>query len=129
MIKAISPLIISTLATSNLFATQAGDYCINGQCYSKNIKPKKREKILKVDDSYQLDVSMEIEKQIAEGRKPIIVSTEIDENGEYTEAYSYYNLPNELEEEKEATPKFFCPDKKTLYCDKTTPTESDCRCV
>jgi hypothetical protein len=131
MIKAISLILISTLATSNLFAVEAGDFCIGGQCYSKIIKPKKikqKEEILKVDDNYDLDVSMEIEQQIAEGAKPIIVSAGVDENGEYNEAYSYYNLPNELDEEKETTPKYFCPDKKTLYCADTT-TKNDCKCV
>jgi hypothetical protein len=132
MIKAILLLLIGTLTTNNLFAVEAGDYCIGGKCYSKRIKPKdikKRKDILKVDDSYELGVSMEIEQQIAEGRKAIIVSAGVNEDGEYDETYSYYNLPNELEETQETVPKFFCPDKKTLYCDKTTPTESDCRCV
>jgi hypothetical protein len=130
MIKAISLLLISTITTTNLFAVETGDYCIGGKCYSK-LKPRKikKEKILKVDDNYELDVSMEIEKQKAEGKKPIIVDSGFDENGEYFENLSYYNVPNELEEIENTAPKFFCPDKKTLYCAKTTPTENDCRCV
>ena len=132
MIKAISLLLIGTLATSNLVAVEAGDYCKDGKCYSKRIQPKRIQKkrdILQVDDNYDLDISMEIERQIAEGRKPIIVSAGFDENGEYDESYSYFTIPNELDEAKETAPKYFCPDKKTLYCADTTPTESDCKCV
>jgi len=129
MIKAISLLIISTITTTSLFAVETGDYCIGGKCYSK-LKPRKikKEKILKVDDSYELDVSMEIEQQKADGKKPIIVDSGFDEDGEYFETSSYYNVPSELGVVKDTAPKYFCPDKKTLYCaDKTN--ESDCKCV
>ena len=132
MKKTISMLLIGTLATSNLLAMEAGAYCKDGKCYAKRIQPKsikKKENILTVDISYELDVRMEIEKQLAEGRKPIIVNAGVDENGEYNESYSYFTIPNELNEAKEATPKYFCPDKKTLYCADSQPTEDDCKCV
>ncbi len=132
MIKAISLLLISTITISNLFAVEAGDYCIGGKCYSK-LKPRKKikieKKILKVDDNYELDVSMEIEQQKADGKKSIIVDSGFDDQGEYFENSSYYNVPNELEDIKDTAPKYFCPDKKTLYCADITSTESDCKCV
>ncbi|SFV65894.1 hypothetical protein MNB_SV-12-841 [hydrothermal vent metagenome] len=131
MIKVISVLLIGTLVTSNIFAVEAGDYCIGGKCYSK-LKPrniKKKKDILKVDDEYKLDVTMEMEKQRIDGKKPIIVDSGFDEDGEYTELVSYYKIPNELSEVEESVPKFFCPDKKTLHCDNISPTESDCKCV
>lgn len=131
MIKAISLLLIGALASTNLSAVEAGDYCIGGQCYSK-LKPKKIKKekeILEVDDSYELDVSMEIEQQRADNKKAIIVDTGFDEHGEYYENSSYYTVPNQLGEVEETAPKYFCPDKKTLYCDNTTSAENNCRCV
>ena len=131
MIKVISLLLIGTLATTNLSAIEAGDYCIGGKCYSK-LKPretKKRQEILKIDDSYELEISMEIEKQKIDGKKPIIIDSGFDEYGKYTETFIYANISSRLTKDEEKAPKYFCPDKKTLYCDDIAPNHNDCRCV
>jgi hypothetical protein len=136
----VSLLLIGTLTTSNLFAVAEGDYCVGGKCYSplieriKRLKElKKRQKIedstiLKVDESYELDISMGIEQQKADGKSSVIVNTGFDADGDYTETFIYINILNDSKEE-DVTPKFFCPDKKTLYCEKITPTSSNCKCV
>ena len=141
MIKMVSLLLIGTLATTNLFAVAEGDYCVGGKCYSpliqklkrlkelRKIKEKKDKDILKIDDSYELDVSMEIEQQKADGKQFIIVNSGFDEHGEYTETFVYANILNESTKNNDSVPKFFCPDKKTLYCDEITPTVTNCRCV
>jgi len=133
MRKRISSTVIIALSlTTNLFSQTSGVPCTGDNCRASiiqapvKISPQKDE--LKIDDSYRLEVAMEIEKSKADGKTRVVVESGYDSNGEYYETESYDNVIPNYPEIKLALKQDCKDQEKVLACIEQIK-KDECRCA